>query len=251
LARGEGRWRTAVHWATAVINNGLCRYEAALVAAEKGSEFQDELGLATWSLVELIEAAARTGQPERATGDLQRLSEATRASGTDWALGIEARSRALVNEGEHAEHLYQEAIEHLGRTRIRVDLARAHLLYGEWLRRENRPVDAREQLRISQEMLKTMGIDAFAARAQHEVLATGETVRKRNVETLDELTPQELQIAQLATKGLTNSEIGTRLFISARTVEWHLRKVFGKLGIASRRELETALEHLGDPDPDA
>ncbi len=237
LASGEGRWLTAVHWATAVINNGLCRYDAALVAAEKGSEFPDELGLATWSMVELIEAAARTGEPERATGALQWLSRATRASGTDWALGIEARSRALVNEGENAEHLYQEAIEHLGRTRIRVDLARAHLVYGEWLRRENRRVDTREQLRISQDMLKTMGIEGFAARTQRELLATGETVRKRNVETFDELTPQELQIARLASKGLTNSEIGTRLFISPRTVEWHLRKVFSKLGVSSRREI--------------
>jgi DNA-binding CsgD family transcriptional regulator len=237
LARGEGRWLTAVHWATALINNGLCRYDAALVAAEKGSEFPDEMGLATWSMVELIEAAARTGQAERATGALQRLSEATRASGTDWGLGVEARSRALLNEGELAEHLYQEAIERLGRTRIRVDLARAHLVYGEWLRRENRRVDARKQLRISLEMLKAMGIAGFAERAQRELLATGETVRKRNVETLDELTPQEVQITRLAGKGLTNSEIGTRLFISARTVEWHLRKVFLKLGVSSRREI--------------
>jgi DNA-binding CsgD family transcriptional regulator len=193
--------------------------------------------LAAWSLVELIEAAARTGQAERAIGALHWLSEATRASGTDWALGVEARSRALLNEGEYAEHLYQDAIERLGRTLIRVDLARAHLVYGEWLRRENRRVDARKQLRISQEMLKTMGIEGFAERAQRELLATGETVRKRNVETLGELTPQEVQIARLAGKGLTNSEIGTQLFISARTVEWHLRKVFSKLGVSSRREL--------------
>jgi DNA-binding CsgD family transcriptional regulator len=168
---------------------------------------------------------------------LQWLSDAARASGTDWAIGVEARSRALLNEGDHAEHLYQEAIERLGRTRARVDLARAHLVYGDWLRRENRRVDARKQLRVSQEMLKTMGIEAFAERAQHELLATGETVRKRNVETLDELTPQEVQIARLAGKGLTNSEIGTQMFISSRTVEWHLRKVFTKLGLSSRREI--------------
>ncbi|MGD0810423.1 MAG: LuxR C-terminal-related transcriptional regulator [Acidimicrobiales bacterium] len=238
LARGEGRWLTAVHWATAVINNGLCRYDVALVEAEKGSEFPDELGLATWSMVELIEAAARTGQAERATGALERLSEATHASGTDWALGVEARSRALLDDGGRAERLYQEAIERLGRTRSRVDLARAHLVYGEWLRRENRRVDAREQLRTAHEMLKTMHIEGFAERAQHELLATGETVRKRNVGTFDELTPQEVQIVRLAGKGLTNSEIGVQLFISARTVEWHLRKVFSKLGVSSRREIQ-------------
>jgi hypothetical protein len=162
LAPGEARWLTATHWATAVINNGLCRYDAALVAAEKGSEFPEELGLAAWSVVELIEAAARTGQPERAGRALRWLSDAARASGTDWAIGLEARSRALLSEGEDAEQLYKQAIERLGRTRARVDLARAHLVYGEWLRRENRRVDARKQLRVSQEMLQTMGIEAFA-----------------------------------------------------------------------------------------
>ncbi len=237
VARGEGRWLTAAHWATAVLNNGLCRYDAALVAAERGCEYPDELGLATWSVVELIEAAARTGQVDRATAALQRLSVATRASGTDWALGIEARSRALLSEGERAERCYQEAVERLGRTRIRVELARAHLVYGEWLRRENRRVDGRQQLRTAQAMLTAMGIEGFAERARRELLATGETVRKRNVETHAELTPQEEQIAHLAGRGLTNPEIATQLFISSRTVEWHLRKVFSKLGLNSRREL--------------
>jgi DNA-binding CsgD family transcriptional regulator len=241
IARGEGRWLTAAQWAIAVLNNGLCRYDLALLAAEQASEYPDELGLATWSMVELIEAAARTGHNERATTTLQRLSQATRASGTDWAIGVEVRSRALLNEGELAEVFYREAIERLARTRARVELGRAHLVYGEWLRRENRRVDARQQLRTAHEMLTTMGLAGFADRARRELLATGETVRKRNVETFDELTPQEAQIAQLARQGLTNPEIGTQLFISSRTVEWHLAKVFSKLGVSSRRELREAL----------
>jgi DNA-binding CsgD family transcriptional regulator len=241
VRRGEGRWLTAVHWATAVLNNGLCHYDAALIAAERGSEYPDEMGLATWSMVELVEAAARTGQAGRAAAVLEPLSVATRASGTNWALGVAARSQALLEEGERAEHLHQEAVERLGRTRIRVDLARAHLVYGEWLRRQNRRVDARQQLRTAHDMLTTMGIDGFAERARRELLATGETVRKRNVETLGELTAQEAQIARLAAQGHTNPEIATCLFVSARTVEWHLRKVFSKLGVSSRRELRASL----------
>jgi DNA-binding CsgD family transcriptional regulator len=241
LARGEGQWLTAAAWATAVLNNGLGRYDEALAAAEQGSEYPDELGLATWSMVELVEAAVRTGSPKRASGALRRLSETTSASGTDWALGVEARSRALVSDGEFADQLYREAIERLGRTRIQAELARAHLVYGEWLRRRSRRMDAREQLRRAYEMLTMMGIKGFAARARRELLATGETVRKRTVETAGELTAQEAQIARLAGAGHTNPEIGTRLFISARTVEWHLRKVFTKLGISSRRELRGAL----------
>jgi DNA-binding CsgD family transcriptional regulator len=225
-----------------VLNNGHCRYDEALAAAEQGSEYPDELGLATWSMVELIEAAARTGSPERATSALRRLSQTTSASGTDWALGVEACSRALLSEGQSAERLYRKAIERLGRTRtrIRVALARAHLLYGEWLRRENRRVDARQQLRGAYEMLTTMGIDGFAERARRELLATGETVRKRTVETINELTAQEAQIARLAGDGRTNPEIGAQLFISPRTVEWHLRNVFTKLGISFRKELRGA-----------
>ena len=193
---------------------------------------------------ELIEAAARTGQPERGIGALRRLVETTGAAGTDWALGIEARSRALLSDGESAERLYREAIERLGRTRVRVELARAHLLYGEWLRRENRRVDAREQLRAAHQMLTAMGIEGFAERARRELLSTGEIVRKYTAETAAELTAQEAQIARLAGDGHTNPEIGIQLFISARTVEWHLRKVFTKLGVSSRKELRRALPDL-------
>ena len=244
VARGEGQWLTAAHWATAVLSNGLCRYDEALAAAEQGSEYPDELGLAAWPAVELIEAAARTGQPERGFGALGRLAEAARAAGTDWALGIEARSRALLSDGASAERLYREAIERLSRTRVRVELARAHLLYGEWLRRENRRVDAREQLRTAHQMLIAMGIEGFAERARRELLSTGETVRKYTAETASELTAQEAQIARLAGDGHTNPEIGVRLFISARTVEWHLRKVFTKLGVSSRKELRRMLPDL-------
>ncbi len=244
VMRGEGQWLTAAHWATAVLNNGLGRYDEALAAAEQGSEYPGELGLASWSMVELIEAAARTGQAERAAGALRRLSETTRAAGTDWALGVEARSRALLSEGESAELLYREAIERLGRTRVRVELARAHLLYGEWLRRQSRRVDAREQLRDAYGMLIAMGIEGFAERARRELLATGETVRKRTTGMAGELTPQEAQIALLAGSGHTNPQISTQLFISPRTVEWHLRKVFAKLGIRSRQELRGAVPDL-------
>jgi DNA-binding CsgD family transcriptional regulator len=194
-----------------------------------------------WAAAELIEAAIRGGMSGRAADALKRLSETARASGTDWALGIEARSRALLSEHEDAESLYREAIDRLGRTRVRVELARAHLLYGEWLRRENRRLDAREQLRTAYEMFATMGAEGFAERARHELAATGETVRNRAVETRDELTPQEAQIARLARDGLTSPEIGAQLFLSSRTVDWHLSKVFAKLGIKSRRHLRTAL----------
>jgi len=195
-------------------------------------------------MAELIEAAARTGRPGQAAAALHRLAEITSASGTDWALGIQARSRALLTSGEAAEPLYREAIERLGRTRVRTELARAHLVYGEWLRRNRRRVDAREQLRHAHEMLTAMGIEGFAERARRELIATGQTLRKRTIGTVDELTAQEAQIAGLARAGHTNPEIGAQLFISARTVEWHLRKVFTKLGISSRRELHAALPDL-------
>ena len=178
---------------------------------------------------------------------LGRLTDITRAGGTDWALGIEARSRALLSEGEPAETLYREAIERLGRTRIRGEHARAHLLYGEWLRRDGRRKDAREQLRIAHRRFADMGMEAFAERARRELLATGATTRKRRAATRDELTPQEWQIARLARDGLTNSEIGGRLFLSPRTVEWHLRKVFTKLGISSRMGLHDALPRDSAP----
>ena len=243
-ARGEGHWLTAAHWATAVLGNGLCRYDEALAAAEQGSEYPDEPGLAAWPTVELIEAAARTGQPKRGIGALRRLEKVTGAAGTDWALGIQARSRALLSDDESAERLYRDAIERLGGTRVRVELARAHLLYGEWLRRENRRVDAREQLRVAHQMLTAMGIEGFAERARRELLSTGETVRRYTADTAAELTAQEAQIARLAGDGHTNPEIGVKLFISARTVEWHLRKVFGKLGVSSRKELRRLLPDL-------
>ncbi|HEY1566932.1 MAG TPA: LuxR C-terminal-related transcriptional regulator [Solirubrobacteraceae bacterium] len=198
-------------------------------------------GLVGWSLVELVEAATRSGRPELAAAALPRLEERARAAGTDWALGDLARSRALMSEGEVADALYREAIERLARTRVRVELARTHLVYGEWLRREHRRVQAREQLRVAHDMLGAIGAEAFAERARRELLATGETVRKRTAERLDELTTQEAQVARLAAEGRTNPEIGAQLYISPRTVEYHLRKVFAKLGISSRKELRRAL----------
>jgi DNA-binding CsgD family transcriptional regulator len=190
---------------------------------------------------ELAEAASRTGEETTVSAALEWLSERTRTVPTDWALGIEARTRAFLSGGGEAERLYRESIARLGRTPVRVELARSHLLYGEWLRRENRRVDAREQLRTAHEMLATMGVEAFAERAARELRATGETARKRSVETRDELTAQEAQIAQLARDGLSNPEIGTRLFISRRTVEYHLHKVFAKLDISSRNQLHRVL----------
>ncbi|HEX6657268.1 MAG TPA: LuxR C-terminal-related transcriptional regulator, partial [Ilumatobacter sp.] len=196
------------------------------------------------ALVELIEAAVRSGADDASAVALRELEQRTVPSGTDWALGMLARSRALVQRGEAAESLYQEAISRLERTRIAVDLARAHLLYGEWLRREGRRVDARAQLRVAHEMFSGFGAEAFADRARAELSATGETARKRSVESQDVLTPQETQIARLTAEGHTNPEIGSQLFISPRTVEYHLSKVFTKLGISSRRELRQALPSL-------
>jgi DNA-binding CsgD family transcriptional regulator len=239
--RGEGVGLTAARWASAQLFNSLGHYEDALAAAQRACEHPEELLFATWGLVELIEAAVRTERTALATDALQRLSDATRASGTDWGLGIEARSRALLSEGDAAERFYQEAIDRLGRTRVRVALARVHLIYGEWLRRERRRTDAREQLRAAHEMFATMGAEGFATRAERELLATGETARKRTVETGGQLTPQEAQVARLARDGLSNSEIGSRLFISSRTVQYHLHKVFTKLGITSRTQLEQVL----------
>jgi DNA-binding CsgD family transcriptional regulator len=194
-----------------------------------------------WALPELVEAAARTGDTEVARDALERLAEATRPSATEYGLGIEARSRALLSAGAAADGLYREAIERLERTRLRTELGRAYLLYGEWLRRENRRVDARAQLRAAHELFVTIGMQAFAERSRGELHATGEKVRRRTVETRDDLTPQERQIAGLARDGLSNPEIGARLFLSPRTVEWHLRKVFTKLEIHSRHELASAL----------
>lgn len=248
-SRGEGRGVTS-QYAAALLYNGLGRYGKALAAAELVCEY-DDLGVLGWSLAELVEAAVRSSQPARASDALQRLSETTRASGTDWALGTEARSRALLSEGETAENCYREAVERLGRTRMRPAVARAHLLYGEWLRRENRRQDARAELRTAHGLFSTMGIEAFAERARRELLATGDTVRKRRVETVSELTAREARIARLAVDGRTNVEIGSQLILSTRTVEWHLSKVYAKLGVGSRRELRRALASLGEADPQA
>ena len=229
-----------------MLYNSQGHYGEALAAARRACEYEDVIAYG-WALVELIEAAVRSdGQPGEAAA-LARLSERTRASGTEWALGIEARCRALLSEDES---LYLESVERLARSRAAVELARSRLLYGEWLRRENRRVDAREQLRAAHEMFSRMGAAAFAERARRELAATGETVRKRTVETLDELTTQEAQVVRLAAQGHTNPEIGAQLFISPRTVEYHLHKIFPKLGISSRKELRRALpgaEHAGVP----
>ena len=241
VARGEGIGVTVTHWASALLSNSLGRYGDALAAAQEAAKYQQELTAPNWGLIELIEAAARNGTTELAADALERLSETTRASGTDWALGVEARSRALLSEADAAERLFREAIERLTRTRIRAELARARLLYGEWLRRENRRMDAREQLRAAHDTFSRIGIEGFAERARRELLATGEAVRKRADEARGGLTAQEAQIARLASDGRTNPEIGTELFLSPRTVEWHLRKVFTKLGISSRRELRRVL----------
>jgi DNA-binding CsgD family transcriptional regulator len=210
-----------------------------------GSWFRD------WGLVELIEASARSGEPEIAADALDRLSQTTTASGTDWALGIEARSQALLSEGGAAETLYHEAIERLARTRYRVELARAHLLYGEWLRRERRRLDAREQLRTAHNSFTEFGMEAFAERARIELEATGELARKRTVETLDDLTPQEAHISRLAAEGATNQEIAAQLFISPSTVDYHLRKAFRKLGVKSRHQLKQHLQSDPQAEPAA
>jgi len=239
-ARGEGVGLTILAWATALLYNGHARYDEALAAARRGCE-RDDAALFAWTLVELIEAGVRGGATEAASAALDRLSERTQASGTDWALGIEAGSRALLSNGPDAERLYREALQRLARTRGVVHLARAQLLYGEWLRRENRRVDAREQLRAAYDRLDRIGAEAFAERARRELLATGETAPRRTVETRDVLTPQEAQIARMASERQTNPEIGAKLFISPRTVEYHLRKVFTKLDVSSRKELRGAL----------
>jgi DNA-binding CsgD family transcriptional regulator len=234
--RGEGVALTVAEFLSGTLYNGLSRYETALDAVLPAERFHAE-GPAIWALTELVEAAVRCGQPERALRAFDLVQETTRAAGTEWGLGIEARLRALLSDGEIAESLYREAIERLARTSIRVQLARTHLLYGEWLRRERRRLDAREQLRIAYELFKDFGVEAFAERARIELEATGERARKRSVDTLDQLTPQESQIARLAAEGETNREIAARLFISASTVEYHLRKAFRKLDVKSRTQL--------------
>ncbi|WP_433158177.1 helix-turn-helix transcriptional regulator [Kribbella sp. CA-247076] len=247
VRRGEGLWIVANDWGNALRCNGLGQYDEALAAAERAVEVPNALGLPLLLLAELIEAAVRSGRPQRAVAALERVGEIAESCGTDWALGTHAESAALCTDGPAAEALYREAIDRLSRLHPRgtSKLARVHLVYGEWLRRERRRVDAREQLRIAHDLLATMGMEGFAQRARRELLATGETVRKRTPETLGDLTPQELQIARMAADGQTNPEIGAQLFLSRRTVEWHLRKVFDKLGVTSRRELRSAVPGVG------
>jgi len=232
-------------WAAAVLYNGLARYEEAAWSARQATSNTYEYWVSVWALPELVEAAMHAGDAELSRDALDRLAETTRPAGTDFALGIEARSRALLSDGAAAGDLYREAIERFSRTRLRPELARAHLLYGEWLRREGQRTDAREQLRTAHHLFDAIGMEAFAERARRELLATGEKARKRSPGTREELTPQEEQIARLAREGLSNPEIGAQLFVSARTVEWHLRNVFAKLGITSRRQLQTALPQDG------
>ncbi|PZG07011.1 helix-turn-helix transcriptional regulator [Nonomuraea aridisoli] len=235
-ARGEGTVVTLAQYALAVLHNGLGNYDAALAAATGPCEY-DELAHSSAALPELVEAAVRAGEPVRAAAALEQLSPRARASGTQWALGLEARSRALTSTGAAAEELYRQAIERLGDCRMTTDLARAHLVYGEWLRRERRRKDAREQLRTAHELLSEMGLEAFAARAAHELRATGEQPRKRIVQPADDLTAHELHIARLVATGATSKEVGAQLFLSPRTIDAHLRNIFRKLGITSRRQL--------------
>lgn len=240
--RGEGVGLTIAEWAEALLNNGIGNYQTAMTAAQRAAEHPDDVGVSAWAAVELIESAVRSGMRGIAADALARLVEMTSLSGTDWALGIEARSRALLDDGADTEGLYREAIDRLGRTRMRAELARSHLLYGEWLRRERRRTDARAQLRTAHGMFDAMGMAAFAERARRELQATGETARRHAAGIRDDqLTAQELQVARLACDGLTNPEIGARLFISARTVQYHLRKVFAKLDISSRSQLDRVL----------
>ena len=238
-----GRPGVATHalWASAVLYNGLGRYAEAMAAAKQAAANTFEPFFSMWSLPELVEAAARSGDAPLAEDALVRLIETTEPVDTDFARGVEARSRALLAEGPAAEALYRESVDCFGRTELRPELARSHLVYGEWLRREGRRVDARAQLRAAYDEFTRMGMEAFEERARRELVATGEHVRRRGFDTQDQLTPQELQIARLASEGLTNPEIGAQLFLSRRTVEWHLRKVYDKLEVHSRWELSQAL----------
>jgi ATP/maltotriose-dependent transcriptional regulator MalT len=245
--RGEGAGISIAEWAHAALNNSLGRYDLALAAAKRGAAYEPDLGSLIWPTVELIEAAARVGEYAEAYQSFNLLAEMTTASGTDWAIGLEKRSNALITDDHEAENLYRESIVHLGRSRQRLDLARSHLVYGEWLRRQRRRVDAREQLRTGHRMFQEMGAHAFADRARRELEATGETARKRSPGNVNEkLTVQEAQIARMARDGLSNPDIGSRLFISTHTVQYHLRKVFAKLGISSRSQLDYVLPRDGE-----
>jgi DNA-binding CsgD family transcriptional regulator len=247
-ARGQGLAMASIEFAAAILHNGLGHYEAALAAAQQACE-HDELGFGVWVLPELIEAAVRIGRRDVAVAGLHQLCERTSLSRREWAHAIEARSRALLTSGPAAENLYQEAISQLGRSQMLVHLARAHLIYGEWLRREKRLADAREQLRTAHQMFASMGADGFADRAARELRASGERVRKRTTHTPKALTAREAEIARLAGDGLSNPKIAAQLFMSTRTVEYHLHKVFNKLAISSRNELHRVLSNRGNEGP--
>ena len=248
--RQQGYWVAQANGLAAMLYNGLGRYGAARDAAWEAWEHRP-VALGVFLVPELAEAAAKTGDTSMVRVALEWLSERTQIMPTRWALGIEARVRALLSDGDAADKCYRESIEHLARTGVRAQLARSHLLYGEWLSRENRRLDARAQLRAAYDMLSGMGAEGFAERARRELLATGETVRKRSAETASELTAREAYIARLAVEGRTNTEIAAQLFLSSRTVEWHLRNTYGKLGVGSRRELRWALANLGEADTQA
>jgi len=240
-ARGEGLALAVASWATAVLCNGLGRYDDAFRAASDALENRNDLWYSSWALVELIEAASRQGEPEQARTALGQLVERTDASGTEWALATGARCRGLLSPDDEAEELYREAIERLVPTRLRLDLARGHLVYGEWLRRQSRRGDARRELRTAYEMFNAFGMKAFGERARIELQATGAHARKRTAATVGQLTPQEEQVTRLAARGDTNREIATQLFISPSTVEYHLHKAFRKLGVKSRAQLARAM----------
>src|SRR6516165_2855657 len=244
-SRGEGVGVAICEYAHAVLCNALGLYDEALAAARGACADPTEMVAHNWGMIELVESAARTGRTDLAADALDRLAGKARACGTDWALGIEARSRALLSDADAAERGFREAVEHLSRAQVRAELARAHLLYGEWLRRANRRADARSELTLAHEMFTAMGMEGFAERTRRELLAAGATVRQRGVDAADQLTEQEALIARLARDGLSNQEIGAQLFISSRTVEWHLRKIFTKLGVGSRRQLRTAMADPG------
>jgi DNA-binding CsgD family transcriptional regulator len=248
-AAGQGMGVQWSQWVSAILYNGLGRYEQALAEAQQAVEQAPELFISLWALAELIEAASRTGQTALAADALGRLAEATSTGQSDWGQGIYARCRALLSDGQDAEGSYREAVGRLSRTRLRPELARAHLLYGEWLRREHREADARAQLRTAHEMFAAIGMQAFAERARRELQATGEQVRRHTADTHGQLTPQEAQIAGLARSGLSNPQIAAQLFLSPRTVQYHLAKVFTKLEISSRRELERAMPDGASPGP--
>jgi ATP/maltotriose-dependent transcriptional regulator MalT len=240
-SRGEGVGVAISEYARAVLYNSLGRYDEALVAARGACADPQEMVAHNWGLTELVESATRTGRTDQAAAALDELTAKARATGTDWALGIQARSEALLSDVDAAENLFRRAVEHLSRARVRGEVARTHLVYGEWLRRADRRLDAREQLSVAYGMFSAMGMNAFAARTGRELVGTGATVPARTTDVREALSDQEAHFARLARDGLSNPEIGARLFLSPRTVEWHLRKVFTKLGIRSRRELRRAL----------